>query len=95
MSQPRTATPSSAYTTKSGKGNSHGHVSELSAFYHVKPGHEVEERRLPRPGGARHGIEAAGLEPRRDRRERRLGRSGEPLRHRVEAGDDTAPPAVV
>ena len=35
---------SSQVTTKSGKGNSHGVVSELSTFFTVKPGHEEELR---------------------------------------------------
>ena len=32
------------FTKKSGKGNSHGVVSEVSAYLTVKPGHEEEAR---------------------------------------------------
>ena len=31
-------------TAKSGKGASHGNISELTAFFHVKPGHEQQLR---------------------------------------------------
>ena len=37
-------TSSSKVTKKSGKGNSHGFVSEVSAYLTVKPGHEEEAR---------------------------------------------------
>src|SRR5262249_14358226 len=31
-------------TVKSGKGTSHGNISELTAFFHIKPGHEEQLR---------------------------------------------------
>ena len=37
-------TSSSNVTKKSGKGNNHGFVSEVSAYMTVKPGHEEEAR---------------------------------------------------
>ena len=49
----------SEITKKSGKGNSHGVVSEVSAYMTVKPGHEEEAR-------------AAALPVRRDAEEIRL-----------------------
>ena len=37
------------FTKKSGKGNNHGVVSEVSAYLTVKPGHEEEARAARSP----------------------------------------------
>lgn len=39
-----TSTSKGQFTKKSGKGNSHGVISEVSAYLTVKPGHEEEAR---------------------------------------------------
>ena len=44
MSKKITGETKGQITTKSGKGNSHGVVSEVSAYLTVKPGHEEEAR---------------------------------------------------
>ena len=41
----------SKVTKKSGKGNSHGFISEVSAYFTVKPGHEEEARAAARRFG--------------------------------------------
>ena len=58
-------------TTKSGKGASHGVVTELSAYFTVKPGHENE---LPR-GGSPIRRDAAQIRPEGRTADRSAGRA--------------------
>ena len=44
QNEPITGETKGQVTKKSGKGNSHGFISEVSTYFTVKPGHEEEVR---------------------------------------------------